>query len=76
MTTVLAFAVVTVLLYGLIVLAVVLNRRRHTRRPRWRAGQAWPYEPIWWTANPEGAHLPARAARSASGERGGAHGSW
>jgi hypothetical protein len=72
--TVLRFAVPTVVLYLLIVLAVVGPRL--ARRPRYRVGQPWQYEPIWWTADPEGAHLPAPVARSASGERGGAHGSW
>jgi hypothetical protein len=72
--TVLIFVVPTVVLYLLIVLAVVGPRR--ARQKRHRVGQAWDYAPLWWTANPEGAHLPATPARSVGGERGGARGSW
>jgi hypothetical protein len=72
--TLLVYGVTTVGMYLLIVLAVVLPRRG--RRARHRVGQAWDYDPLWWTANPEGAHLPAPPARSAGGERGGARGSW
>ena len=72
--TLLAFGVPTVGLYLLIVLAVVLPRRAKT--PRYRLGQPWNYAPLWWSANPEGAHLPQAPARSAGGERGGARGSW
>jgi hypothetical protein len=72
--TLLYFAVPTVLLYLLVVLAVVVPRR--ARRKRHRPGQSWEHAPLWWTANPEGADLPAASARSAGGERGGARGSW
>jgi hypothetical protein len=72
----------TLLLYGvptlgvilIVVLAVVGPKRAKT--PRHRVGQAWGYAPIWWTANPEGAHLPAATVRQPTGERGGARGSW
>ena len=74
--TLLYLAVPTVGLYAAIVLLVVVPRA--SRRPRYRVGQPWPYEPMWWTANPEGARLPAVDHQSAnvSGERGGARGSW
>jgi hypothetical protein len=72
--TILYFAVPTVVLYGLIVALVVLPRR--ARRPRYRVGQPWPYEPLWWTANPAGAQLPAVADHPVTGDRGGARGSW
>ena len=72
----------TLLLYGvptlgviLIVVLAVIGPKR-AKAPRHRVGQAWGYAPIWWTANPEGAHLPAVTARSVAGERGGARGSW
>ena len=64
----------TIGLYLLIVLAVVVPKR--SKQPRHRVGKAWGYAPLWWTANPEGAHLPAAAERSAGGERGGARGNW
>jgi hypothetical protein len=48
---------------------------------RYRAGRPWPYGPRFWTANPEGAPLPAAedhavAGTRVSAERGGARGSW
>lgn len=72
--TLLLYGVPTVGLYLLIILAVVGKRR--AKAPRHKVGQAWGYQPLWWTANPEGAHLPHAPARSAGGERGGARGSW
>lgn len=72
--TILAFVVPTVGLYLLLTLMVVMPRM--ARRPRYRSGQGWPHPPMWWTANPEGAHLPAAAPAVTSGERGGARGTW
>ena len=72
--TLLLFGVPTLGVVLLVVLAVVGPRL--ARAPRHRVGQAWAYAPLWWTANPEGAHLPAVSGRSAVGERGGARGSW
>ena len=72
--TLLRFAVPVVGVYFLVSLAVVGLKK--AKRKRYRVGEAWDYEPLWWTANPEGAHLPAAHARSATGERGGARGSW
>ena len=54
--TILYFAVPAVALYVGIALLVIAPRM--ARRPRYRVGQPWPHEPVWWTANPEGAHLP------------------
>jgi hypothetical protein len=86
--TILYFAVPTVALYLGIALLVVAPRM--ARRPRYRVGQPWPHDPMWWTANPQGAHLPAVdhsddhsadrgpalvGARTGA-ERGGARGSW
>jgi hypothetical protein len=86
--TILYFAVPSVALYLGIVLLVVAPRM--ARRPRYRVGQPWPHAPMWWTANPQGAHLPAAdhtddhrpergpilAGARAGAERGGARGSW
>lgn len=72
--TILYFAVPTVGLYLLIVLMVAVPRA--SRRPRYRVGQPWPHEPMWWVANPEGAKLPPVAEHLVSGSRGGARGSW
>lgn len=72
--TILYFVVPTVGLILLIAALVVLPRR--ARRPRYRAGQPWPYEPQWWTANPAGAQLPDATDNPVAGTRGGARGSW
>jgi hypothetical protein len=72
--TVLYFVVPTVGLYALIAVLVVAPRR--ARRARYRVGQPWNYAPLWWTANPEGAQLSPPDPRPATGERGGARGSW
>ena len=72
--TILYFVVPSVGLYLLIGLLVAAPRM--ARRPRYRVGQEWPYQPLWWTANPQGAHLPAADGHSVTGERGGARGSW
>ena len=72
--TLLVFGIPAVGLYFLIVLAVAGPKR--AKQQRYRVGQAWGYAPLWWTANPEGAHLPEATERSAGGERGGARGSW
>ena len=58
----------------LVCLAVVGPHRAKVKRHR--AGEPWGFEPLWWTANPEGAHLPAAHESRVAGERGGARGSW
>jgi hypothetical protein len=87
--TIVYFVVPSVALYLGITLLVVAPRM--ARRPRYRVGQPWPHAPMWWTANPQGAHLPAAghssghtagrggpvlAGARAGAERGGARGSW
>jgi hypothetical protein len=87
--TIVYFVVPSVALYLGITLLVVAPRM--ARRPRYRVGQPWPHAPMWWTANPQGAPLPAAghssghtagrggpvlAGARAGAERGGARGSW
>lgn len=80
--TILYFVVPSVGLYLLI--ALLVTAPRLARRPRYRVGQPWPYQPLWWMANPQGAQLPAAhdghtgAAGGArtNTDRGGARGSW
>lgn len=72
--TFLVFGVPVVCLYALVYVAVMGPKQ--AKRKRYRVGEPWDYGPLWWTANPEGAHLPAAHARLATGERGGARGSW
>lgn len=72
--TVLVFGVAPLGLYLLI--ALMAAAPRVGRRPRYRVGQPWTFEPLWWTANPEGAQLPPPAEHVTSGQKGGARGSW
>lgn len=72
--TILYFVLPPVGLYLVIVLLVVGPRL--ARRPRYRVGQPWTHEPLWWTANPRGASLPPTDGHVVTGERGGARGSW
>ena len=58
-------AVPVVGVYVLVSLAVVGTKK--AKRKRYRVGEPWDYKPLWWTANPEGAHLPAAHARPATG---------
>lgn len=53
------------------------------RRPRYRPGQPWDHEPVWWTADAEGADLSELPADPTPGSgavdrtaRGGARGNW
>jgi len=82
--------VVTVLVYVLIPagvlagIALVLIAPRLGTRPRYRSGQPWDFDPVWWSANPAGlaaarqyspaSELTARATVTAVG--GGARGTW
>ena len=71
---VLIFLVAPLALY--VVIAFLAAAPRLRRRSRYRAGQPWTFEPMWWTANPEGAHLPPPAEHLTDGVKGGARGSW
>lgn len=76
--TILYFVVPSVGIYALI--ALLVAGPKLSRKQRYRVGQPWPYEPLFWTANPEGAHLPVvdghAAGTRVGAERGGARGSW
>jgi hypothetical protein len=78
----------TILIYGVIPLAVLLVlfaltavRRPGGKAARYRVGDDWPHEPLWWIGNPKGTGLPeptvdavgSPATRTA---RGGARGTW
>jgi hypothetical protein len=78
----------TILIYGVIPLVVLaLLLAATTLRPggrkaaRYRVGDDWPHEPLWWIGNPKGTGLPeptvdaldTTATRTA---RGGARGTW
>ncbi|MGH3436673.1 MAG: aa3-type cytochrome oxidase subunit CtaJ [Sciscionella sp.] len=86
----------TVLIYVVIPLGVILAvyalglSSKGYRIPRYRPGQKWNYQPVWWTANPaglgeagHGEHSHTRIESGADGDgrlgrtaRGGARGSW
>lgn len=77
--TILYFVVPVVGTYVLV--ALLIARNKLARKQRYRVGQPWPYEPLFWTANPDGAHLPAAEEHAVvetrvAAERGGARGSW
>lgn len=73
--TVLTFVVPSVGLCLLIALLVVAPR--WAKRPRYRVGQPWPFEPLLWAADPHAAEpAAAREQEAGAGERGGARGSW
>lgn len=74
--TVLYFVLPPVVVYA-VVYGLTLGRKA-SRRARYKSGEGWDYEPVLWTANPEGAHLPAPAehVESATATTGGARGHW
>jgi hypothetical protein len=62
---------------GLFLLISLLAAGRRGQRPsRYRPGEPWRFEPVWWTANPAGASLPDTAQHAASTPKGGASGGW
>ncbi|PPK69016.1 hypothetical protein V5P93_001390 [Actinokineospora auranticolor] len=81
--TLLVFAAIPLAIYG--VIALLTLREKFAKAPRYRPGQEWEHEPVWWTANPAGlgaAHAahhtphndaPAQPVRTA---KGGARGGW
>ncbi|GLZ37761.1 hypothetical protein [Actinokineospora sp. NBRC 105648] len=78
--TLLVFAAIPLALYG--VIALLTLRDKFAKAPRYRPGQEWGYEPVWWTANPAGLgaeHTPhadhADTARPRTA-KGGARGGW
>lgn len=83
--TILIYVVIPLGIYLLIYLPVLASGKNRPRR--YRPGQKWPYEPVWWTANPAGAGGHGQSHGGGSGEdgadtelirtaRGGARGSW
>jgi hypothetical protein len=79
--TILVFVLIPAAIYGVIALLTLWPK--FARGPRYRPGQPWTYEPVWWSAS--GAVAPAQtgqteehaaadpAVRTA---RGGARGNW
>ncbi|SHG90450.1 aa3-type cytochrome oxidase subunit CtaJ [Streptoalloteichus hindustanus] len=63
--TVVVFALIPLGIYGVITLLTLWPK--FTRGPRYRPGQEWEYEPVWWTANPAGLGVPAGGHGGAAG---------
>lgn len=81
METLLVYAVAPLAVLAL--LAVVTMAKKAGRPARYKPGQAWDHEPVWWTANPGGLpdggepHGGQRAlAAGADVVGGGARGTW
>ena len=60
----------TILIYGVIPLVVLLLlfaatmlRPSGRKAARYRVGDDWPYEPLWWIGNPKGTGLPGADRR-------------
>lgn len=73
------YALIPAAVYG--VLSLFTLWPKIARGPRYRPGQEWNYEPMWWIGNPDGVgqlatHRADEAAPAASTARGGARGSW
>lgn len=88
--TVLVFGVIPVGLY-FIIAAFVFGPNATRRRPRYRPGRRWPYDPVWWMedpsavgSSPDTPQLPAGSAPAgetspagpSSTVYGGARGNW
>jgi hypothetical protein len=66
------------------VIALLTLRPKSARAARYRVGQPWTYDPVWWSAKPvvSANHVGAQPAentpadRSVRTARGGARGNW
>ena len=86
--TVFVFVVIPLVIYGVIALLTLWPK--FTKSSRYRPGQEWNFEPVWWTGNPAGvgsgtndSHTPNGTVDSADSAeapvrtaRGGASGRW
>jgi hypothetical protein len=78
--TILVLAVIPLAIYALV--AMLTMRDKVSKPARYRSGQEWDYEPVWWTANPAGVGIGHGAGRHAQAEpasrdvKGGASGNW
>ena len=73
--TLLVFVVAPAVLYFAIWGWIAVRNR--SARPRYNAGDPWPYEPLFWIANPAGAAHSAHAEHEGGSDaRGGTGGKW
>lgn len=72
------YVLIPIALYGVIALFTLWPRI--ARGPRYRPGQDWSFEPVWWSGNPDGVGTgtiaPPAVGGAASTARGGARGNW
>ncbi|SFK99299.1 hypothetical protein [Geodermatophilus ruber] len=81
--TLLVFVVAPLAIFALLAALIYLPGGRQ-RRPRYKAGQPWEHEPVWYEPHPDSAghggghgHAALPAGASASGRPlGGARGTW
>ena len=81
LTTFLLYGVTS--LGGIGLIAALTLVRRPARGARYRSGDAWDHEPLWWMGNPRGSGVPGPTVEAvpagAAAEhtaRGGARGTW
>lgn len=73
--TILVFVLLPAAIYGL--LGLFTLRSRPGRAPRYRPGQEWNHDPVWYSANPDGLkYRPAESEPDDAATLGGARGSW
>jgi hypothetical protein len=87
--TICVYVLIPAAIYGVIALLSLVSKR--SRTPRYKPGQAWSYDPVWWSARAaqsmqsaqqraavHGAPEPVAAvpASSVRTARGGARGNW
>ena len=68
---------------SLLLIAAVTLIRPSARGSRWRSGESWDHEPMWWMANPKGSGVAEpvveaveSGASARQTARGGARGTW
>jgi hypothetical protein len=79
--TILVYVLIPAAIYGVIALLTLWPK--FARGPRYRPGQPWTYEPVWWSASgvvdPRQTGVPAEHTPvdlSVRTARGGARGNW
>lgn len=81
MQTIVVFVLVPLVVFGVVAAMTVWPAR--SGAPRYRSGQEWNHEPVWWSAHPTGheggpedlAAVSAEPAQAVTA-RGGARGRW
>jgi hypothetical protein len=81
LTTIMLFVVAPA--GGLLLIAVSTLIRPSSRGARYRSGDTWDHEPLWWMGNPRGSGVPGPTVEAVPASpaaehtaRGGARGTW